>query len=78
MFHARAGAFDRLLHAREVSAEDLAPMRRIDDLRLEHPFAGARMLRDLLRCEGFRAGSRSKVGRLLGERSLNDLAYIGR
>ena len=32
---------------REVSAEDLALMRRIDELHLEHPFAGARMLRDL-------------------------------
>ena len=31
-----------------VSAADLALMRRIDELHLEHPFAGARMLRDLL------------------------------
>ena len=27
-----------------VSAADLALMRRIDELHLEHPFAGARML----------------------------------
>ena len=35
---------------------DLALMRRIDELHLEHPFAGARMLRDLLRREGYRIG----------------------
>ena len=43
---------------REVSPDDLARMRRIDELPLEHPFAGARMLRDLLRREGFQAGRR--------------------
>ena len=31
-------------------------MRRIDELHLELPFAGARMLRDLLRVEGFSVG----------------------
>jgi putative transposase len=31
-------------------------MRRIDELHLEHPFAGARMLRDLLRQEGYAVG----------------------
>jgi putative transposase len=35
---------------------DLALMRRIDELHLEHPFAGARMLRDLLRQEGVAVG----------------------
>jgi putative transposase len=39
-----------------VSAEDLAIMRRIDELHLQHPFAGSRMLRDLLRGEGVRIG----------------------
>ena len=34
---------------RPVSPEDLVLMRRIDELHLELPFAGARMLRDLLR-----------------------------
>jgi len=38
------------------SAVDLALMRRIDELHLEHPFAGARMLRDLLRQEGYTVG----------------------
>ena len=33
-------------------------MRRIDALHLEHPFAGARMLRDLLRQEGHSIGRR--------------------
>ena len=39
-----------------TSAADLAVMRRIDELHLEHPFAGARMLRDLLRLDGFGIG----------------------
>jgi putative transposase len=39
-----------------VSAADLAIMRRIDELHLEHPFAGSRMLRDLLRGEGVQIG----------------------
>ena len=41
-----------------VSARDLALMRRIDELHLDHPFAGARMLRDLLRREGPSIGRR--------------------
>ncbi len=36
---------------RPVSATDLAVMRRIDALHLDYPFAGSRMLRDLLRGE---------------------------
>ena len=35
-----------------VSETTLAWMRRIDELHLQYPFAGARMLRDLLRQEG--------------------------
>lgn len=38
--------------ARATSDFDLALMRRIDELHLEHPFAGSRMLRDMLRAEG--------------------------
>lgn len=41
-----------------VSESDLALMRRIDELHLNHPFAGARMLRDLLRLEGIQVGRR--------------------
>lgn len=39
-----------------VSDADLALMRRIDQLHLDYPFAGARMLRDLLRREGHLVG----------------------
>jgi hypothetical protein len=35
-----------------VSESDLALMRRLDALHLEHPHAGSRMLRDLLAAEG--------------------------
>lgn len=41
---------------RPVSAGDLALMRRIDELHLDYPFAGSRMLRDLLGREGFTVG----------------------
>jgi putative transposase len=43
---------------RAMSAADLALMRRIDELHLEFPFAGARMLRGLLAAEGSRVGRR--------------------
>jgi len=43
---------------RPVSAADLAIMRRIDQLHLEFPFAGSRMLRDLLNQEGIEIGRR--------------------
>ena len=41
---------------RPTSAVDLAIMRRIDELHLNYPFAGSRMLRDLLGVEGIRVG----------------------
>jgi putative transposase len=41
---------------RSVSAADLAIMRRIDQLHLDFPFAGSRMLRDFLRAEGVKIG----------------------
>jgi putative transposase len=41
-----------------VSQADQALMRRIDELHLELPFAGSRMLRDLLRREGIDVGRR--------------------
>ena len=44
--------------SRPVSDADLALMRRIDELHLEYPFAGSRMMRDLLRREGAVAGRR--------------------
>ena len=51
-------------HPKPISPGDQILMNRIDRLHLELPFAGARMLRDLLRQEGHRAG-RSKVARLM-------------
>ena len=41
---------------RPVAASDLVVMRRIDELHLNFPFAGSRMLRDLLRGEGVAIG----------------------
>ena len=41
---------------RPVSAADLTIMRRMDELHLDCPFAGSRMLRDMLRREGFVIG----------------------
>ena len=51
---------------------DLALMRRIDELHLEHPFAGARMLRDMLRREGFPVG-RKRVATLMGKMGIEAL-----
>ncbi len=39
-----------------VPTAELAIMRRIDELHLDYPFAGSRMLRDLLRGEGIAIG----------------------
>jgi putative transposase len=41
---------------RPVSDADLALMRRIDELHLDYPFAGSRMLQGLLAAEGRMAG----------------------
>ncbi len=43
---------------RPVSPADLALMRRLDRLHLQHPFMGARMLRDQLARQGIHAGRR--------------------
>ncbi len=43
---------------RPVSPADLALMHKLDELHLEHPFMGARMLRDQLARQGIRAGRR--------------------
>ncbi len=47
-----------------VSEANLALMRTIDKLHLDYPFAGGRMLRDLLNLRGIRVGRR-RVGRLM-------------
>ena len=41
---------------RPVPPGDLALMRRLDELHLEYPFAGSRMLQGLLAADGLRAG----------------------
>ncbi len=41
---------------RPVCEDDLKLMRRIDELHMEYPFAGSRMMMGLLRQEGFTAG----------------------
>ena len=57
---------------RPVSPADLALMRRIDELHLEHPFMGARMLRDQLNREGFKVG-RKHVGTLMARMGMEAL-----
>jgi putative transposase len=49
----RSGVYYR---PRAVPAADLAIMRRMDELHLDFPFAGSRMLRDLLNAEGVAIG----------------------
>ncbi len=39
-----------------ASAADLVLMRRVDELHLDYPFAGSRMLQKLLKREGFEVG----------------------
>jgi putative transposase len=57
----RSGLYYR---PRLVSPADLAVMRRIDELHLDYPFAGSRMLRDLLRGEGVEIG-RQRVATMM-------------
>ena len=49
---------------RPVSDADLALMRRMDELHLDYPFAGSRMLQGLLIGEGYKVG-RVKVRNLM-------------
>jgi putative transposase len=59
-------AFTAMTHfiGKSLNPHNQRLMNRIDRLHLEMPFAGARMLRDLLHLEGHRV-SRSKVSRLM-------------
>jgi putative transposase len=50
--------------ARGIAPADLLVMRRIDELHLNYPFAGSRMLRDLLRAEGIEIG-RERVATMM-------------
>jgi len=55
-----------------MSAADLQLMRRIDELHLELPFCGSRMLRDLLLKEGFAVG-RKHVATLMRKMGIEAL-----
>ena len=43
---------------RPVASADLLLLRRIDELHMNYPFAGSRMLRDMLRQQGLEVGRR--------------------
>jgi putative transposase len=58
---------------RPVSEADLALMRRLDELHLEHPFMGTRMLRDQLVRAGFKVG-RKHVSTLMQRMGIAALA----
>ena len=55
-----------------TSVGELWLMRRIDEIHLKHPFAGARMLRDMLRLEGTEVGRRH-VSTLMKKMSIEAL-----
>jgi putative transposase len=57
---------------RVASEADQRLMKRIDVIHLEYPFAGARMLRDLLAREGFNIGRRH-VGTLMAKMGIEAL-----
>jgi putative transposase len=61
---------------RPISEADLVLMRRIDELHMECPFAGSRMLRDMLRLEGFKI-CRQHVRTLMTKMGIHAL-YRGR
>ena len=58
---------------RPISETDLARMRRIDELHLQHPFMGARMLRRTLALEGIHVGRRH-IGTLMKRMGIEALA----
>ena len=62
--------------AKPVPESDLALMRRIDEIHLEHPFAGSRMMRDLLRNEGSPVGRR-RIRRLMKQMGIEAIYRRG-
>jgi putative transposase len=56
-----------------ISEADLALMRRIDELHLQHPYLGARMLRHMLAQKGILAGRRH-IGTLMKRLDIEALA----
>ena len=55
-----------------ISASDLAMMRRIDELHLDYPFAGSRMIRAMLVNEGIAIG-RTRVRTLMRQMGIEAL-----
>ena len=55
-----------------ISEAEQRLMRRIDELHLNHPFAGSRMLRDMLNRESFEVG-RKHVGTLMARMGIQAL-----
>ena len=66
---ARSTAYYR---PQEASEADLTMMRRIDALHLDYPFAGSRMLRDMLNRNGFTVG-RKHVATLMKKMGIEAL-----
>ena len=58
---------------RPTPAADLVLMRRIDELHLNFPFAGSRMLRDMLKLEGVKVG-RQHVATLMAKMGISALS----
>ena len=58
--------------AHPTQITDFALMRRMDELHLDFPFAGSRMLRDLLRNEGQSVGRR-RIRRLMRQMGIKAL-----
>ena len=55
------------------SVQELAIMAALDHLHLEYPFAGSRMLRDMLRRSGFDGLGRRRVARLMGKMGIEPI-----
>jgi len=55
------------------SGQDLAIMAALDRLHLEYPFAGSRMLRDMLRRSGFDGLGRRRVARLMDKMGITPI-----
>ena len=58
---------------RAISETDLKLMRRLDELHLEHPFMGARMLKRELAKEGIEMGRRH-IGTLMRRLNIETMA----
>jgi putative transposase len=60
---------------RPVSEADLFLMRRIDELHMSYPFAGSRMLRDMLNQQGLEVGRGRWAANVFVERLWRSLKY---